>query len=93
MCSSDLVIVHALDAIGLELGLAQRGQQQRRENRDDGNDHEQFYQRKTGGEFFLRVGVGGMATHGGAIKTYSNPLHPQLNFKRALGMQTWVQQN
>ena len=36
------VVVHALDALGFELALAQGRQQQGGQNGDDGDDHEQF---------------------------------------------------
>ena len=40
-------IAEAGDAIGLFLRLGQRGQKHRRQNRDDGDHHEQFDQRKS----------------------------------------------
>ena len=40
-------VVHAHDALGLGLGLGQRGQQQAGQNGDDGNDDEQLDQRES----------------------------------------------
>jgi hypothetical protein len=40
-------VVDASDRLSLLFGLGQRRQQQRREDRDDGNDHEQFDQCET----------------------------------------------
>jgi hypothetical protein len=39
-------VVPALGVLGGILGFRQSRQQHRRENRDDGNDHQQFNQRK-----------------------------------------------
>ena len=39
-------IVHAGGSLGPFLGARQRGQQHRRQNRDDGNYHQQFDQRE-----------------------------------------------
>jgi hypothetical protein len=39
-------IADALDGLGLAFGEAERGQQQRREDADDRDDHEQFNQRE-----------------------------------------------
>jgi hypothetical protein len=41
-----LEIVHALDALGAVLGFADRREQKAGENRDNGNDDQQFDQRK-----------------------------------------------
>ena len=37
-----LLVVHALDALGAGLGAGQGGQQQARENGDDGDDNQQL---------------------------------------------------
>ena len=42
-------IAHALDAIGLGLGLAERRQQHRSQNGDDGDDNQKLDQRKRSG--------------------------------------------
>jgi hypothetical protein len=42
-----LKVAHAVDALGLEFGFAERGQQQRGENGDDGDDEKQFDQRES----------------------------------------------
>jgi hypothetical protein len=40
------LVVETLGAVRVGLGLAQRGQQQRRQHGDDGDDHQQFDQRE-----------------------------------------------
>ncbi|CBY14136.1 unnamed protein product [Oikopleura dioica] len=42
------IVVEAGDLVGLGLRPAERGQKHRRENRDDGDDHQQLEERETG---------------------------------------------
>jgi hypothetical protein len=42
-----MVVAHALDALGLEFGAGQCGEQQRSEDRDNGDDYQQLDQRET----------------------------------------------
>ena len=43
-------LADALNALRLEAGLAQCGEKERSQNRDDGNDAEQFEERKCPGQ-------------------------------------------
>ena len=40
------MVVHALDALGLELALAERRQEERGQDGDNGDDDQQFNQRE-----------------------------------------------
>jgi len=46
-------IIEAFDALSLGLGAGKRWEQHRRQNRDDGNDYQQFDQGESGQAFWL----------------------------------------
>ena len=65
-------IAHALDALGFEFRPAQGGQQERRQDGDNGDDDQQFDQRKaTPGVGGARVRTGGP----GQIGSKAAPVH------------------
>ena len=60
------------DLLRLGLGLGQRGQQHGGQNGDDGNDHQQFNERKAAGAFGFLVWI--MTSYSSALNFSTCPL-------------------